>query len=88
LRLSFAIPGVRRGRFPISFRRGHPGREAGIPVNDFTAGSTTWRFEAADGQYIFNLKTGTSTPWDIGTWTTTVSYAGIPLATTQFDFRS
>lgn len=59
----------------------------GIPVNDFSAGSTSWRYEVTDGHYIFNLKTGTSPPWDIGTWTTTVSYAGIPLATTQFDFR-
>ncbi len=59
----------------------------GIPVNDFSAGSTSWRYEATDGHYIFNLQTGTSTPWDVGTWTTTVSYAGIPLATTQFDFR-
>jgi hypothetical protein len=33
-----------------------------IPVNDYSAGSTIWRFE--DGQYIFNLKTGTTNPWD------------------------
>lgn len=56
-----------------------------IPVNDYSAGSTTWRFE--DGQYIFNLKSGTTSPWDVGTWKTTVSYAGIVLATTQFDLR-
>ena len=56
-----------------------------IPVNDYSAGSTIWRFE--DGQYIFNLKTGTTSPWDPGTWKTTVSYAGIQLAMTQFDLR-
>jgi hypothetical protein len=56
-----------------------------ILVNDYSAGSTTWRYE--DGQYIFNLKTGTASPWDVGTWKTTVSYAGIPLATTKFDLR-
>jgi hypothetical protein len=56
-----------------------------IPVNDYSAGSTIWRFE--DGQYIFNLKTGTTNPWDPGTWKTTVSYSGIQLAMTQFDLR-
>ncbi len=60
---------------------------ADVEVNDFSAGSTTWRYDSDGGQYIFNLKTGTTTPWDVGTWKTTVSYAGIPLATTQFDLR-
>ena len=59
----------------------------GIEANDFSAGSTAWRFDAESGHYIFNLKTGTSSPWDVGTWNTTVSFAGIPLATTQFDLR-
>jgi hypothetical protein len=60
---------------------------ADVEVNDFSAGSTTWRYDSDGGQYIFNLKTGTTSPWDVGTWKTTVSYAGIPLATTQFDLR-
>ncbi len=59
----------------------------GIEANDFSAGSTAWRFDPTAGHYIFNLKTGTSSPWDVGTWNTTVSFAGIPLATTQFDLR-
>ena len=59
----------------------------GIEANDFSAGSTVWRFDADAGQYIFNLRTGTSSPWDVGTWQTTVSFAGIPLATTLFDLR-
>lgn len=56
-------------------------------ANDYTAGSTTWRYDLDGGQYIFNLKTGTASPWDVGTWRTTVSYKGITLATTQFDLR-
>jgi hypothetical protein len=59
----------------------------GIEANDFAAGSTAWRYDAASGHYIFNLKTGTATPWDIGTWSTVVAYAGIPLAATQFELR-
>jgi hypothetical protein len=59
----------------------------GVEANDFAAGSTAWRYDAASGHYIFNLKTTTSSPWDVGTWSTTVSYAGIPLATTQFELR-
>jgi hypothetical protein len=56
-------------------------------ANDYTAGSTTWRYDLDGGQYIFNLKTGTASPWDVGTWKTTVSYKGITLATTQFDLK-
>ena len=59
----------------------------GIEANDFSAGSTAWRFHATAGHYIFNLKTATSSPWDVGTWNTSVSFAGIPLAATQFDLR-
>ena len=59
----------------------------GVEANDFAAGSTAWRYDAASGHYIFNLKTGTSAPWDIGTWSTTVAYAGIPLASTRFELR-
>jgi hypothetical protein len=58
-----------------------------IEVNDYSAGSTTWRYDAVAGQYIFNLKTGTASPWDVGTWKTTVSYKGITLATTHFDLK-
>ena len=59
----------------------------GVEANDFAAGSTAWRYDAASGHYIFNLKSGTSSPWDPGTWSTTVSFAGITLATTQFELR-
>jgi hypothetical protein len=58
-----------------------------LEVNDYTPGSTAWRYDAAAGQYVFNLKTGTASPWDIGSWKTTVSYKGIVLATTQFDLK-
>ncbi|HEU4699980.1 MAG TPA: PxKF domain-containing protein [Gemmatimonadales bacterium] len=56
-----------------------------VEVNDYTAGSTTWRYDPDAGQYIFNLKTQTA--WDQGTWKTTVSYKGIELATTRFDLK-
>lgn len=58
---------------------------ASIEGNDYSAGSTTWRYE--DGHYLFNLKTMTASPWTEGTWKTTVAYAGIQLAQTQFDLR-
>jgi len=56
-----------------------------IEVNDYSAGSTAWRYDDADGQYIFNLKS--STMWEIGTWRTAVSYKGITLATTDFNLK-
>ena len=56
-----------------------------IPVDDQSAGSTIWRYDATAGQYIFNLKSLTA--WSIGTWQTTVSYKGVTLATTQFDLK-
>ncbi len=58
-----------------------------IQANDYSAGSTTWRYDSDGGQYIFNLKTGTSAPWNEGVWRTTVSYKGIVLAETQFNLR-
>jgi len=58
-----------------------------IEVNDYSAGSTTWRYDDEDGQYIFNLKTMTTTTWDVGTWRTAVSYKGITLATTDFNLK-
>jgi hypothetical protein len=61
--------------------------EGAIAADEFSAGSTAWRYDADAGQYIFNLKTGTSSPWNVGSYTTTVSYKGIVLATTQFDLR-
>ncbi|HEX6091528.1 MAG TPA: HYR domain-containing protein, partial [Gemmatimonadales bacterium] len=59
----------------------------GFDATVFAAGSTEWRYDAESGHYIFNLKTGTSSPWDSGTWTTTASYKGITLATTTFDLK-
>jgi hypothetical protein len=56
-----------------------------VEVNDYSAGSTTWRYDDLDGQYIFNLKSVTS--WDTGTWRTAVSYKGITLATTEFNLK-
>jgi hypothetical protein len=56
-------------------------------TNDYSAGSTAWRYDPDAGQYVFNLKTGTASPWDPGTWKTTVSYKGITLATTYFDLK-
>jgi hypothetical protein len=60
---------------------------ASIDGDDYSAGSTDWRYDPDGAQYIFNLKSGTTTPWDVGSWKTTVSYAGIVLATTQLDLR-
>jgi hypothetical protein len=65
---------------------GTPAADA-INGDDFSAGSTEWRYDPDAGQYIFNLKTGTTSPWNIGTYRTTVSYAGVKLAETQFDLR-
>jgi hypothetical protein len=56
-----------------------------LVADEFVAGSTAWRYDPDAGQYIFNLKSSTS--WPTGTWKTTVSYAGIPLASTYFDLR-
>ncbi len=56
-----------------------------IEVNDYSAGSTVWRYDATAGQYVFNLKTVTA--WSVGTWKTTVSYKGVVLATTDFDLK-
>jgi hypothetical protein len=53
--------------------------------DDFSAGSTAWRYDPDSGHYIFNLKTGTT--WGTGQYKTTVSFAGIPLAETFFELR-
>lgn len=64
-------------------------REGGMQVVDseetsldLSAGSTAWRYDPESGHYIFNLKTSKK-DWMEGTWTTTVSYAGVVLASTQ-----
>lgn len=59
--------------------------EDAIQVNDFSAGSTEWRYDPESGHYIFNLKTQTG--WSLGSWITTASFAGITLAETQFELR-
>lgn len=53
-----------------------------VEANDESAGSTSWRYDPTEGHYIFNLKTANS--WTEGSWRTTVSYAGITLASTTF----
>jgi hypothetical protein len=53
-------------------------------MDEYGAGSTAWRYSPA--HYIFNLKTEKG--WGAGDWTTTVSYAGIPLASTTFTMRN
>ncbi len=56
-----------------------------IEVNDYSAGSTVWRYDDLDAQYIFNLKSVTD--WATGTWRTAVSYKGVTLATTDFNLK-
>jgi hypothetical protein len=68
-------------RLVLKFENGGVGDEE-IEANDYSAGSTAWRYDGAEGHYIFNLKTGNT--WSVGTWITTVSYAGIELASTTF----
>lgn len=46
--------------------------------DDFSAGSTAWRYDPDSGHYIF-LKTSK--------YKTPVSYAGTTLAETQFELR-
>jgi hypothetical protein len=55
-----------------------------VEMDDFGAGSTAWRYSKP--HYIFNLKTEKG--WGAGDWTTTVSYAGITLASTTFSMRN
>lgn len=47
---------------------------------DFAAGSTTWRYDS--DHYVFNAKSAKN--WSPGTWSTTVKYAGVILASTTF----
>jgi hypothetical protein len=53
-------------------------------MDEYGAGSTAWRYSPS--HYIFNLKTEKN--WGAGDWTTTVSYAGIELASTTFTMRN
>ena len=66
-------------RLVLKFQNGGVGEDE-IEANDYSAGSTIWRYDGEDGHYVFNLKTGSS--WSVGTWVTRVSYAGIELAST------
>jgi hypothetical protein len=49
---------------------------------DPAAGSTVWRWDETDQHYIFNAKTANN--WALGEWRTTVEYADIELAETNF----
>jgi hypothetical protein len=49
------------------------------------AGSTAWRWDAAAGHYVYNLKT--SRTWSRGDYETAVSYNGVVLAHTFFVLR-
>jgi hypothetical protein len=66
-------------RLVLKFQNGGVGEDE-IEANDYSAGSTIWRYDGDEGHYIFNSKTGSS--WSVGTWVTKVSYAGIELAST------
>jgi hypothetical protein len=68
-------------RLVLKFQDGGVDDEV-IEANDYSAGSTTWRYDGIEGHYIFNSKS--STAWSVGKWLTTVSYAGIDLASTTF----
>jgi hypothetical protein len=68
-------------RLVLKLQNGGLGDEE-IEANDYSAGSTVWRYDGTDGHYIFNSKT--SNTWSVGTWLTKVSYAGIELAATTF----
>lgn len=56
-----------------------------VEANDFAAGSTAWRYDDADGHYIFNVKTARS--WNDGSYVTTVSAFFIDLAQTELVLR-
>jgi hypothetical protein len=49
------------------------------------AGSTAWRWDAAAGHYVYNLKTART--WSRGDYETAVSYNGVVLAHTFFVLR-
>jgi hypothetical protein len=68
-------------RLVLEYQDGDVGEEV-IEANDFSAGSTVWRYDGTEGHYIFNTKSVTA--WSVGEWLTTVSYAGIELASTTF----
>jgi hypothetical protein len=68
-------------RLVLKFDNGGVGDEE-IEANDYSTGSTAWRYDGTEGHYIFNVKTVNT--WSVGTWLTKVSYAGIELASTTF----
>ncbi len=56
----------------------------GAVITTITAvGSSVWTIDT-EGNYHFNVKTSKTAPWSTGTYLTTVSYAGITLASTYF----
>ena len=63
---------------------GRPGA-SGDDVNPTEQGAAQWRYDAATGQYVFDLATPAS--WTPGTWTTSVSYAGLPITSTRFELQ-
>lgn len=52
--------------------------------DDFSTGSSVWRWDPDARQYLFNAKTAA---WNPGIWETTVSCGGIVLARTIFELR-
>ena len=68
-------------RLVLEFQDGDLGDDV-IEANDYSAGSTAWRYDGTDRHYIFNMKSVNT--WTVGTWVTTVSYAGVDLASTTF----
>jgi hypothetical protein len=54
-----------------------------VDGNDYSTGSTAWRYDPDAEHYIFNLKTGNKSPWAEGRFITSVSYMGVLLAETE-----
>jgi hypothetical protein len=54
--------------------------------DDYSAGSTTWRWDEVSQHYIYNLKTP-KTGWKTGMYMTEASFAGIELAQTMLELR-
>ncbi|CAN5772775.1 hypothetical protein BH23GEM6_BH23GEM6_20860 [soil metagenome] len=54
-------------------------------VTEMATGSTAWRYDADSGHYIFNLST--KSLLSAGDYTTSVSYAGVPVVSTTFGIR-
>lgn len=54
-------------------------------ISDPAAGSTAWRWDSTDNQYIFNAKTANN--WSLGKWTTRVMIGAFELLSTEFELR-